>query len=52
VRLEECFQERLLRRERPDLEKCRKSIEVAVAKLDEARRAFKHGLPNETVVMP
>lgn len=51
MRLDECFQKRLLRRERPDPEKCRKSIEVATAKLDEAQRAFKHGLPDATVVL-
>jgi uncharacterized protein (UPF0332 family) len=51
VRLDECFQKRLLRRERPDLEKCRKSIGVSAAKLDEAQRAFKHGLHDATVVL-
>lgn len=51
MRLDECFKKRLLRRERPDLEKCKRSIEVAAAKLDGAQRAFKHGLPDATVVL-
>lgn len=51
MRLDECFKKRLLRRERPDLEKCKRSIEVAAAKLDGAQRTFKHGLPDATVVL-
>lgn len=51
MRLGECFQKRLLRRERPDLEKCKRSIEVAAAKLDEAQKAFKHELSDATVVL-
>lgn len=51
MRLNECFKKRLLRRERPDLEKSKRSIEVAGAKLNEAERAFNHGLLDATVVL-
>lgn len=40
-----------MRRERPDLEKSKRSIEVAGAKLNEAERAFNHGLLDATVVL-
>jgi len=51
MRLNECFRKRLLRRDRPDLEKSKRSIEVAEAKLKEAERAFSHGLLDATVVL-
>lgn len=51
MRLNECFRKRLLRRERPDLEKSKRSIEVAEAKLNEAEKAFGHGLLDATVVL-
>jgi len=51
MRLDECFRKRLLRKERPDLEKSKRSIEVAEAKLDEAERAFSHRLLDATVVL-
>jgi len=51
MRLNECFRKRLLRRERPDLAKSKRSIEVAGAKLNEAERAFNHGLLDATVVL-
>ena len=51
MRLNECFRKRLLRRERPDLEKSKRSIEVAEAKLNEAERAFTHELLDATVVL-
>ena len=51
MRLNECFRKRLLRRERPDLERSKRSIEVAEAKLNEAERAFGYGLLDATVVL-
>lgn len=51
MRLNECFRKRLLRRERPNLEKSKRSIEVAEAKLNEAKRAFSHGLLDATIVL-
>lgn len=40
-----------MRRDRPDLEKSKRSIEVAEAKLNEAERAFSHRLLDATVVL-
>lgn len=51
MRLDECFRKRLLRGERPDIERSKRSVEVAAAKLDEAQRAFKYGLLDATVVL-
>lgn len=51
MRLNECFRKRLLRRERPDLEKSKRSIEVAEAKFNEAEKTFGHGLLDATVVL-
>lgn len=51
MRLNACFRKRLLRRERPDVEKSRRSIEVAQAKLNAAEQAFSHGLLDATVVL-
>ena len=51
MQLNACFRKRLLRRERPDVEKSRRSIEVAQAKLNAAEKAFSHGLLDATVVL-
>lgn len=51
MKLNECFRKRLLRKERPDSEKSERSIEVAEAKLNEAKRAFSHGLLDATIVL-
>lgn len=40
MRLNECFEKRLLRREKPDLEKSRRSIQVAEVKIAEAQRSL------------
>lgn len=50
MRLNECFEKRLLRKERPDLEKSRRSIEVAEAKIGEAEKALKVGLTDAAVI--
>lgn len=51
MKLKDCFAKRLLRKERPDLEKSKRSIEVAEAKLDEAEKALIHGLFDATVIL-
>jgi len=51
VKLKECFEKRLLRRERPDLEKSERSMEVAEAKLDEAEKALSHKLFDATIIL-
>lgn len=49
--MKECFDKRLLRRERPDLEKSKRSIEVAEAKLDEAEKALSHKPCDATIIL-
>jgi len=51
MKLEECFDKRLLRKERPDLERSKRSIEVAEAKLHEAKKAFVHRLFDATIIL-
>jgi len=51
MKLRECFEKRFLRVERPDLEKSRRSMEVAQAKLDEAEKALSHGLFDATMIL-
>jgi uncharacterized protein (UPF0332 family) len=51
MRLNECFEKRLLRREKPDLEKSRRSIQVAEVKIAEARRAFDVDLMDAVVIL-
>lgn len=41
----------MLRRERPDLEKSKRSIEIAEAKLNEAEKAFSHRLFDATIIL-
>jgi len=40
MRIEECFERRLLRRIKPDTEKAKRSIEMAKEKLGKAKEAF------------
>jgi len=51
MKLKECFDKRLLRKEKPDLEKSKRSIEVAEAKLDEAEKALSHRLFDATIIL-
>jgi uncharacterized protein (UPF0332 family) len=51
MKLRECFQKRLLRKERPDSERSKRSVQVAEAKLDEAERALNHGLFDSTIIL-
>lgn len=40
MNIQECFEKRLLRKIKPDLEKSKKSLETARAKLEEAKRLY------------
>ena len=51
MKLKECFDKRLLRKERPDLEKSKRSIEVAEFKLRETKRALSHKLFDPTIIL-
>jgi len=51
MKLKECFEKRLLRRERPDLEKGERSMEMAETKLDEAEKALSHNLFDATIIL-
>jgi uncharacterized protein (UPF0332 family) len=51
MRLNECFEKRLLRKERPDPEKSRRSIEVAQTKIDEAEKALGVDLTDTAVIL-
>jgi len=51
MKLEECFGKRLLRKERPDLEKSQRSMEVAETKLDEAEKAVSHKLFDAAIIL-
>lgn len=51
MRLRECFGKRLLRKERPDIERSKRSMEVAEAKLNEAERALSHKLFDATIIL-
>ena len=51
MRLKECFDKRLLRRERPDFEKSERSMEIVEAKLDEAEKALRNGLFDATIIL-
>ena len=51
MKLKECFEKRLLRRERPDLEKSARSTQVAETKLKEAEKALSHKLFDATIIL-
>lgn len=51
MRLNECFRKRLLRRERPDMEKVGISIKIAETRLKDAKRAMKSALFDATIVL-
>ncbi len=51
MNLEECFRRRLLRKERPDIEKARRSLQVSKAKLEQAERAHGHHLDDASLVL-
>jgi len=51
MRLTDCFENRLLRRERPDAARSRRSLEVADAKISEAEKAFDYGLSDAAIIL-
>ena len=51
MNLQECFRKRLLRRDRPDPARARRSLEVAREKLKHARRAHEHELYDASLVL-
>ena len=51
MNLEECFKRRLLRREKPDSQRSHRSIEVAEAKFEQAKKAHAHELHDASLVL-
>jgi uncharacterized protein (UPF0332 family) len=51
VNVRECFEKRLLREDRPDPRRSGRSMEVSEAKLEEAEKALRAGLPDATVIL-
>jgi len=51
MNLRECFDKRLLRREKPSLDRSIRSIEVAGSKLEEAEKALEHDLTDAAIVL-
>jgi len=51
MNIRECFEKRLLRDDRPDTQRSRRSIEVAEAKIEEAEEALKYGLLDATLIL-
>lgn len=51
MKLRECFEKRLLRKERPDFEKSQRSMEVASSKLNEAEKALSHKIFDATIIL-
>jgi len=51
VNLRDCFRKRLLRRDKPDVKKGLRSLEIASAKLEEAERALKSDLFDAAIIL-
>jgi uncharacterized protein (UPF0332 family) len=51
LNLEECFQRRLLRKERPDPQKAERSLQVSTAKLEQAQKSYTHQLYDACLVL-
>ena len=51
MNVRECFEKRLLREDRPDPRRSGRSMEVSEAKLEEAEKALRAGLPDATVIL-
>jgi len=51
LNLEECFQRRLLRRDRPDPEKVERSLQVSAAKLEQAQKSHGHQIYDASLVL-
>ena len=50
MKLEDCFEERLLRRIEPDHEKAERSLEIAKNKLEMGKEALDKGLPDASLI--
>jgi len=51
MKLRECFEKRLLRRIAPDMEKAKKSLEMSIKKLEEAKKALEYNLLDSCMIM-
>ncbi len=51
MNIRECFKRRLLREDRPDPRRSERAMEVSEAKLEEAEKALRAGLPEATVIL-
>lgn len=51
MKIRECYERRLLREERPDPRRSERSMEVSEAKLEDAEKALRAGLPDATVIL-
>ena len=51
MKLRECFERRLLRKESPDLDRSKRSIEIAETKLIEAEKALKYEIFDATIIL-
>jgi uncharacterized protein (UPF0332 family) len=51
LNLEDCFQRRLLRRDKPDARKSERSLQVAAAKLEQAQRSYSHEIYDASLVL-
>lgn len=51
MKIRECYERRLLREERSDPRRSERSMEVSEAKLEDAEKALRAGLPDATVIL-
>lgn len=51
MNLQDCFRKRLLRKDRPDPARSRRSFQVSKAKLEHARKAYENGLYDASLVL-
>lgn len=51
MNIDECFEKRLLRKERPDMRKAGRSMEIALEKLDKAKKAHESGVYEASVIL-
>ena len=51
MNIRECFEKRLLRKDRPDPRRSGRSLEVAEAKLEEAEKALRYDLLDAAVIL-
>ena len=50
MNINDCFEQRLLRKISPDIEKSKKSLQIAKTKLDEAKKLFDAGFFNNSLL--